>query len=86
MASFTCPECQKVVKDLPAHMARMHPGKAPKGGETPAGDEGEFNLQAPAGDEGDDQEYICQNCGAKVEKLQEACTGCGQSLEWGGLA
>lgn len=82
-AMFTCPICQKSVKDLKAHKARMHPAQT---SETAADAENqetsqELEVDTSGVDTGSASAYHCVDCGGAVKKGQERCS-CGASLDW----
>lgn len=87
-AMFTCPHCHKTVRDLKAHIARMHPADSaapePAGDSEPEAGAGEsLKIKPPAGS--DAPAYHCIGCGAALEKGQTPCPACGEALSWESL-
>lgn len=80
-ATFTCPTCNKVVRDLKAHTSRVHkpealgasPAAVPAGNQT-------LEIVAPKR-KVDVSDYHCVDCGKPVTKGQEQCA-CGAVLDW----
>jgi len=87
-----CPQCQKVVKDLPAHLKRMHPAtsKAKNEPKPPSENELEKELETlelpeQPGAETKGTLYQCVDCSAQFRGKQGTCPKCGTTLDWGGI-
>jgi endogenous inhibitor of DNA gyrase (YacG/DUF329 family) len=89
-AMFTCPHCHKTVRDLKAHITRLHPDIEAEAGaeaeaETSAEAAGRLEVKPPAGGAGEAAGYHCIGCGQKLNKGQTPCPGCGEELAWESL-
>ncbi len=91
MALYTCPICQKTVKNLREHTARMHKTPAPGESPAPAANPPEsppvkaekFEITPPAPKA--KTTYHCVDCGATVNRGQSPCPECGAELDWSGI-
>jgi competence CoiA-like predicted nuclease len=88
-ATFTCPVCNKQVRDLKAHKERMHAdGQKPVNETAPEEEEEEAEeLEIDAEPEvvrGDADKYHCVDCGNPVTFKQAKCN-CGASLDWSSI-
>lgn len=90
---YSCPHCNKQVKNLKKHIKRMHPdqvgqGEQP-GSETKVKTKGKkLELKTPLKkslDKAIEQGYHCVDCGGPLTKGQTPCPGCGATLDWRGL-
>jgi len=80
-ATYTCPVCNRIVKDLKAHTKRMHPGGDPPL-EKVKGKKLEFEVPKEKEKKEKSQGYHCIDCGAGVSKGQTPCPSCGTQLDW----
>jgi hypothetical protein len=97
-AVFTCPQCQKVVRDLAGHTRRLHaagPGSAGPGpdpvaaGQDPGPDPGPapevLTVLKPTKHGAASVAYHCVDCGADFTGQVPKCPGCGANFNWEGL-
>jgi len=88
----TCPKCQKVIKDLSSHLARIHklkPDLTPlesmdNSGSNQAQKAETLHIQKPAR-KAQKVVYHCVDCGAEFEGKLDACPNCGINFNWEGI-
>ncbi|MBU0598700.1 MAG: hypothetical protein KKD44_26140 [Proteobacteria bacterium] len=83
--SYTCPHCQKVVKDLKQHIRRMHPDQ---GDHDQENDQEGQDFDVDTEDVETEEEagkYHCVDCGKSVPYKADTCPNCGTQLDWGAL-
>lgn len=87
-ALYTCPHCYKQVRDLPAHIARMHPEKSGADNrpepDTNAQDNDALVIKPPEA-KTEAKQYHCINCGTALSYGQNPCPNCGEPLDWAAL-
>jgi len=92
MATYTCPHCNKVVKNLKDHIRRMHPDAADTtdnagdGDNNTTDDTGAETLEIEAPPGAAAGVYHCVDCGGPLTKGQTPCPACGAGLDWEAVA
>lgn len=83
---YSCPHCNKQVKNLKKHIKRMHPDKVGQG-EQPETKKGlQFEVKKPKEPaEPAASGYHCVDCGGPLEKGQAVCSNCGARLDWSAI-
>jgi len=88
---YSCPHCNKQVKNLKKHIKRMHPDqvkKEPAEKKTGLQFEVKKPKEPPKPKEPTEPAasgYHCVDCGGPLEKNQAVCPNCGARLDWSAI-